>query len=170
MSPIPTFAYVLVSTDGNPLAESAFISSKLLRNLYATARIVLICDHATQINLVGSELPFDESNLEVMAVDVPRQLKGNAVRSRYLKSSIRSLLDGDLVFLDCDALPFRRFDELFDHDHSFAAVLDRNTEFVRPYMPEWVKPIYQHFEWQDRLADHFCRVSENRWSKRDVHK
>lgn len=155
MRTTPTFCYVLVGTEQNPLCEACFVSASLLRRLYPESRIVLVCDFATESVLAGKDLSFVEPGVEVVSIDVPEIFEDNAVRSRFIKTSFRMLLDGDLVFLDCDALPFQRFDELFNHSHSFAAVLDRNAEFVRPYMPEWVEPIYKHFDWKYPLTRYF---------------
>jgi hypothetical protein len=151
----PCFCYVLVDDNSDSLCEATWISGVLLRRIYEAARIVVICDIPTEKRLLSKRLNFQHSNIELLATDIPFHFVGSAIRSRFLKTQIRSLINGDLVFLDADAIPLRPFDTLFRHDCQFAAVLDRNRENTRPHMPIWVEPIYRRFGWTYPLPNYF---------------
>jgi hypothetical protein len=150
-----TFCYVLVEIDDGPLGEATYISCALLRRLYHSSSIALLCDVRTKATLAEKRLPFSELGVEIRPFDVPNEISGSSPRSRYLKTRIRELIEGDLVYLDADAIPLRPFDELFEHESPFAAVLDRNAEIKVPHMPTWVEPIYREFGWPYPVPTYF---------------
>jgi hypothetical protein len=150
-----TFCYALVEIDDGPLAEATYISCSLLRRLYHSAPIALLCDLQTEAKLAAKRLPFAELGVEVRTFEIPIEIAASPPRSRFLKTRIRDLIDGDLVYLDADAIPLRPFDELFEHDHQFAAVPDRNAEVKVPHMPTWVEPIYRELGWQYPVPTYF---------------
>ena len=150
-----TFCYVLVEIDDGPLGEATYISCSLLRRLYHSSPFVLLCDPQTEATLAAKRLPFAELGVEIRAFVVPNEISGSPARSRFLKTQIRELINGDLVYLDADAIPLRPFDGLFEHEHQFAAVLDRNAEIKVPHMPTWVEPIYREFGWPYPVSTYF---------------
>jgi hypothetical protein len=150
-----TFCYVLVEIDDGPLGEATYVSCALLRRLYDSTPIALLCDPQTAATLAAKRLPFAELGVELRAFEVPKEILGSPPRSRGLKTQIRELIDGDLIYLDADAIPLRPFDALFEHEHQFAAVLDRNAEIKVPHMPTWVEPIYREFGWPYPVSAYF---------------
>ena len=125
----------------------------LVGRLYPDCESILLTDRETAAHL--DSLPFRFAKVRVEPI--PARFKGNAVRSRYLKTRMRQIIGGDFLFLDADALPLRRFDRAFAAAHGapFAAALDRNREWPEPTFPEWVKPYYDHFGWRHPLEHYF---------------
>lgn len=149
--PTPTFCYVLGGPSG-PFPAMAFVSASALRRLYPGGRIVLLGDAATVAEL-RARFPALAEVAEVHAA--PLHAKHPHGRSRELKMGLRELLDGDLVYLDADTLPLRRFDELFASGPAFAGVLDRNRKHRRPHVPKWVRQPFERMGWRTTLPRYF---------------
>jgi len=90
---------------------------------------------------------------KVIAVEVPYQ--PGALASRHLKTSMRSLVSGDFLFLDIDTLMFATPLEMFSGDHDLGAAHDRNHKMLRPHKPSWVVAHYQALGWDFAKIGYF---------------
>lgn len=141
------FCYVLSCPDDSPYRAMTYLSMAALRRLYPSASIILLLDQNT--------LPEDSRNRfdlrtfasSMLKVDCPQ---GNAsFRSRFIKTQLRALLNGKLLFLDSDSLPLRPFDELFSIKEDFAAALDRNAGCPSHNCSRsWTEPLYHKLNWK----------------------
>ncbi len=96
-----------------------------LRLVHTDASISLLVDLPTE-KLIDDAYPVlrDVVN-NLVAVD--SGIQDGAASSRYLKTKMRDLLDGDLLFLDIDTLVLRDLTPLWDHDSVISGVHDDNT-------------------------------------------
>jgi hypothetical protein len=139
------YVYVLSEAEGS-LVWLALSSAMTVRRCDPSSRLILITDEGTAASLPGVTAALLADVFD-RRIDVPCPHPPGAVASRYLKTSIRQLVDGDLVFLDVDTLMFRAPLALFAGDHDVGACHDRNWEQWRPHRPEWVKPHYDMMGW-----------------------
>lgn len=144
----------ILTSDGperDSFCEMTYVSMSLLKRLYPDCETTLLTDEATAAHLGRLPFCFDTPQIE----PIPAEFEGNAVRSRFLKTRMRQLIDGDFVFIDADALALNPFCEVFEHGAPFAAALDRNRESPEPAFPDWVVPFYEHFSWPHPLPRYY---------------
>lgn len=151
--------YVLVAEQVDIYVLCSYLSVALLRRIHPDAQICLLCDTTTRELLEKSDVPLLSEVQEVLVCDLdePRPV----VRSRYLKSHMRNLVEGDFVYLDADALPVRPISQVWNQDFTIAAVLDRNFGHPYPHFPDWVAQLYARYGWSP--AVHYCNAGVVFW-------
>ena len=150
---MPNTCHILISEgpEQDSFCEMTYLCVALSKRLCPDSIATVLTDESTRANL--ELLPFGIENLKV--VDIPDELSSGSSRSRYLKTRMRQLVDGDFVFIDADALPLHPFDETCDHDAPLAAALDRNRESPEPTFPRWVIPHYKQLGWDYPFSTYF---------------
>lgn len=118
--------YVLTCAPEATYIEQALISIWSARYHNPNAHIVLLVDDLTDQLLVDKRaevleyitekvvIPFEDANATMM------------YRSRFLKTSVRQLVKGDFLFLDCDTIITQCLAEIDNINAEIAAVLDSN--------------------------------------------
>jgi hypothetical protein len=146
---MPDTCHILISDgpDSDAFCEMTYLTVSLCKRLYPNSRATVLTDERTATNS-----PFDFDTLQIEPI--PGEFTSNVERSRYLKTTMRQLVEGDFVFLDSDALPLKPFDEITTHGAPFAAALDRNRESPDPVSPQWIVPFYDELSWYYPL-DHY---------------
>lgn len=127
--------YVLVAPDGGYFAEMAAVSATTLKRVTPGARITIITDEMT----AALKTPAT-GLLRDLASDWIAHPTGDfppAMSSRLLKLSSRSLVKGDVVFVDCDTLVAQDLTPLASHRGDFAVVEDK------PDMPDHIREYAQ---------------------------
>ncbi|MCC7191304.1 MAG: hypothetical protein IT444_00860 [Phycisphaeraceae bacterium] len=152
--------YVLAGSGDDVYADMLYISASMSRRLYADARIRLLCDEVTAPALEQHHSPVLDVVDEVVRVETG--MTTVASRSRFVKTSMRQVVQGDFIFLDADALPVQPFHQMALVKEDFAAVRDclvvpagqwyqlkllwrHWTE--SPPIPAPVKPVYDSMAW-----------------------
>jgi lipopolysaccharide biosynthesis glycosyltransferase len=126
--------YVVVSSPADVYLEQAYVSMYSLKYYMPDAYIVLLTDYETSESFEGVRKEEIKYADEVKVVDY-RGTKFNAQqRSRQLKTSIRQLIKGDFLYIDCDTIVTRCLDEIDSIDALIAACRDSHCEFIdNPY-------------------------------------
>jgi len=126
--------YVVVSSPADVYLEQAYVSMYSLKYYMPDAYIVLLTDYETSESFVGVRKEEIKYADEVKVVDY-RGTEFNAQqRSRQLKTSIRQLIKGDFLYIDCDTIVTRRLDEIDSIDAMIAACRDSHCDFIdNPY-------------------------------------
>ena len=125
--------YVLVSTERDIYLEQAYISMLSLRHHVPNAHIVLLVDDQTNSSFVGTRKDKIQLVDELVKVDLPGNLTAQQ-RSRMLKTSVRNLVDGDFLFVDCDTIITKSLEEIDSCAYDMAACQDSHSPFVKnPY-------------------------------------
>ena len=118
--------YVLTCAEDATYIEQALISIWSARYHNSDAHIVLIVDNLTNQLLVGNRaevleyvtekvvIPFEDANATMM------------YRSRWIKTQVRQLVKGDLLFIDCDTICCSSLNEIDDYKASIAMVPDEH--------------------------------------------
>lgn len=127
--------YVLTCAPEATYIEQALISIWSARYHNPEAHIVLLVDDLTNGLLVGKRaevlkyiskkvvISFEDANATMM------------YRSRFLKTSVRQLVKGDFLFMDCDTIITQCLAEIDNINAEIAAVLDSNR-YVSEYQKQ----------------------------------
>lgn len=115
--------YVLTCAPEDTYIEQAFLSIFSARYHNQNAHIVLILDQPTEKLLIGHRSDLLEYITEKLVVRTPFD-KNSRLASRWLKSSVRNLIDGDYLFIDCDTIITSSLSEVDNFKCQIGAVLD----------------------------------------------
>jgi hypothetical protein len=122
---LPFVCYCLADDARGRYARMLYLSSSLLRAVEPKRRIVILVD-TTSWHDLGDDRKYLELADEIIPIDVPDDYDSVILRSRWLKTRMRTLLSGDFIFLDADALPIRSLTGLRPQNHAhFAAARER---------------------------------------------
>lgn len=126
-------------------ADLAYISVRALRLVHPKARITILVDEVT-----GPLLETQQHKI-LNYIDEMRVIQTGQPdpqhRSRFIKTSIRSLVAGDFLFIDVDAIPVRSLAPIFKMDCDVSMAIDNNYTPDREQLAPWVKEIYDARGW-----------------------
>ena len=126
--------YVVVSSPNDIYLEQAYISMFSLKRHMPDAYIVLLTDRLTSESLKGIRKEEVKYADEIIVLDYDGNLFNAQQRSRQIKTSIRNLIDGDYLYIDCDTIITRPLDDIDKTNAIIAACRDSHCEFVdNPY-------------------------------------
>ena len=130
--------YVLTCAEDATYIEQALISIWSARYHNPDAHIVLVVDDLTNQLLEGKRaevleyvtekvvIPFEDANATMM------------YRSRWIKTQVRQLVKGDLLFIDCDTIINHSLEELDTLKYEVGAVCESNLP-----IDQFCIPLYQ---------------------------
>lgn len=96
--------YVLVSTEKDIYLEQAWVSIFSLRYFNKDVEVVVLSDDKTALRINNQETDgFRKEISKIVSVPFEENVS-NRERSRWLKTNIRSLINGDFLFLDTDTI------------------------------------------------------------------
>lgn len=119
--------YTLVSCPQDNYYEQALLSLYSLRQKNPTARIELIVDQETYQTFQGSRSTIHNYVDSVLPVVTPNDFD-NMKKSRFLKTHVRQLVKGDILFIDCDTIICAPLDNIDNTLAEIAMVADLNGE------------------------------------------
>lgn len=121
------FLYVLVSDVNDIYYETTLISIMSLRHHNPDAHVAILVDDNTDKNLKGFRAKIREFVNEYKVVPFKGDTS-NMVRSRYLKTNMRNLIEGDFLFIDGDTAVVDRLDPVpINTQDSIYAVTDLHS-------------------------------------------
>lgn len=140
------FVYVLVSTDDDIYLEQAWVSIFSLRHFNNDAEVVLICDDRTS-SRINKQGPEKFRNIVDNIVSVPfAETVSNRERSRWLKTNLRKLIEGDFLFLDTDTIITDSLEEVDEFDFNLGMVYSWHCKMEdRPSKKKTLKRIKRLF-------------------------
>lgn len=124
-----TVVYILTSDVSDHFLEQTMLSACSLRYYNPNATIVVVTDHITYATLSGQRGGLNVIVNEVVSVKVPDDLT-KTQRSRYLKTNLRSIIDGDFLFIDSDTIICDSLGELDSLNCDLGAVADTNGDLA----------------------------------------
>jgi hypothetical protein len=113
--------YVLTSSPENNYIEQALISVYSARYHNPSAYIVLIVDNLTDQLLVGKRSEILRYISEKVTIECDPEFSP-MLRSRWIKTSVRNIIKGDFLFIDCDTIITRTLHEIDDFIFELGAV------------------------------------------------
>lgn len=118
--------YVLTSAPEKHYIEQALIAVFSARYWNKDACIVLIVDDLTDQLLVGKRAEILDYVTEKIVVPFEDSSCSPMYRSRWIKTSVRHLVDGDMLFVDCDTVCNGPLLEIDNFDCEIAMVPDEH--------------------------------------------
>lgn len=127
--------YILTSDFSGYYPEQCLMSLYTLRKHNPDTSTLVVTDTQTRECLNGSRLDALAHYAEVISFDTPPEYNTVKLRSRFLKTSLRKLVPGDFLFLDCDTLVCRSFsfEEFKDADIGMVADLNAALPLSNEY-------------------------------------
>lgn len=95
--------YALVSNETDLFLEQALLSVYSLRLYNPQAVVALVVDQETGKTISDSRAGIKKYVTEIIEVEVPSEFS-KVQKSRYLKTNLRKLVEGDFLFIDCDTV------------------------------------------------------------------
>jgi hypothetical protein len=139
--------YVLADGDLGRYAAMACISATSLRRIHPDREIVLVCDVPTADAIHRTGHPLARLCDSIVAAVAPCPTA--AERSRWLKTSLRSLLPGHLLYVDVDTVIVRPIElRLSPGVHALASA-DACNQRGRPVqeVAPWVELLFTRLGW-----------------------
>lgn len=120
-------AYVLTCSESDNYLEQAWMSIWSLKHHNPTMQVSLVVDD-TSCALIKSTYRKKMLDLvdELVCIHVPEGFDQRA-KSRWLKTSLRTHIEGDFLFIDTDTVVCESLSEVDDCDCSIGAVIDENS-------------------------------------------
>lgn len=125
---ITKLVYALVSNNNDLYTEQFFLSAVSAKRNKVN-HITLVVDDKTDLYLKNNCSKVLEVVDEYIVVPYPDEMT-NKVRSRYLKTTIRNIVDGDILFVDTDTLITDSLEDIDLISDPFSAVYDMHVPFV----------------------------------------
>lgn len=118
--------YVLTCPEDKHYIEQALIAAFSARHWNPDDRIVLVVDDKTDALLVGKRAELLDYINEKIVVPFEDESLSPMYRSRWIKTSVRQLVDGDFLFVDCDTICNAPLTEIDNFDAELAMVPDEH--------------------------------------------
>lgn len=121
--------YVLTCAEEDTYIEQALISVWSARYWNPDATIVLIVDDNTDSLLAGKRGELLNYVSEKIVVPFEDAILTPMYRSRFIKTQVRELVKGDLLFIDCDTICCRSLSDIDSFECEIGAANDNNLLF-----------------------------------------
>ena len=126
--------YVLTCAENQTYIEQALMSVFSARHWNPDAYIVLLVDDQTDLLLVGKRSEILNYVSEKIVVPFEDPSLSPVYRSRWIKTSVRPLVQGDHMYIDCDTIIQKPLSEIDDFACKVGAVPDSHLP-VKDYHP-----------------------------------
>lgn len=166
--------YVLVSEDTDYYLEEMIISIISLRRYNQDVEVVVVTDNITKKRIDNFKIDILKSVSQYIVREFPDSIKPH-LRSRYLKTSLRDIISGKFLFVDCDTIFAGSIKSIFNINVDIGMVLDRHSDLSDLSRYLTVKKNINVFEplIGDILLDYFnsgvMLVDDNRKTKEFFH-
>lgn len=142
--------YVLTSTLSDTYLEQMWISIYSLRLVQPDAFIQVVTDRQTSETLKGTRSAWQSLVDNVLVIDCPAEYN-SLLRSRYLKTNLRSLLSGDYLFVDTDTVFGAPIQEIDQIEGDICGVLDHVQSRLKRTSPSFRRA--EKLGWGERIGD-----------------
>jgi hypothetical protein len=119
------YLYTLTSADKDTYYEQFLLSITSLKFLMPSSNIILLCDSKTKKTLIGKRTEYEKLVSDVIIADVPEMPQVEV--SRWVKTSMRRLVKGDFLFIDCDTIITDDLSSVTELGIQFGACLDKHS-------------------------------------------
>jgi len=120
------YLYVLTSSQKDNYYEQFFMSLTSLRMVMPDTDIILLCDTKTKATLTEKREGYHKLISQTITVDVPSDFSQTEI-SRWLKTSMRRLVPGDFLYIDCDTIITEDLSSITDIERKFGVCLDKHS-------------------------------------------
>jgi len=120
------YLYTLTSTPRDEYYEQFLLSLTSLKIAMPNANAILLCDSKTKETLTEKRCEYEKLISRTITIDPPGDLSQIEV-SRWVRTSMRRLVQGDFLFLDGDTIVADDLSSVFDYGINFGACLDKHS-------------------------------------------
>lgn len=118
--------YVVVSDEKDIFLEQALLSVFSLRKHNPDAYVELVIDQVTNGSIFGKRSEINKYINKTTIIEVPvKYNKGQ--RSRWIKTNLRNVIDGDYLFIDTDTIITDSLEEIDNFGGDIGAVKDKHA-------------------------------------------
>lgn len=143
----PLHVCYALAMDGDRIhADLVTISALCVRRIYPACKITILTDDESLQN-IGTALQHLAA-VGAQIHSVGKFAGGPRLRSRFVKTQVRSAIDGDILYLDADTAAVDEFDGLLECEAPLCAAIDRNNANPRGGFPAWVVPDFDRLGWR----------------------
>lgn len=121
-----TIVYILISNVQDLYYEQLLVSLYSLRLYNPQLNVVVLVDDVTERTLHGTRSKVRELANEIKVVPVPEEYNPKE-RSRYIKTTFRNFLTGNLLFIDTDTVITDSIKEVENTNYDIACALDYHS-------------------------------------------
>jgi hypothetical protein len=144
----PQIVYALTTNGRDDYAAMTYLSARTVRLTNAGASITLVCDADSSDALSGSRHPLVGIVDRVVKVGAPPG--SPAFVSRYVKTSIRSHIDGQFLFVDSDVVVRKPLEEIFATTEDIAGACNHSRDTIRDQIWTEDREVVDRMQWQIR--------------------
>ena len=119
--------YVVTSNEDDYYLEQTLLSILSLRIHNPSATVILIVDDSTYGIIVNTRKRLNSVVTHIIVAPTPNGFN-NVQKSRFIKTSLRKLIDGDYLFIDSDTVISAPLDDIDNIQASVAAVKDKHLD------------------------------------------
>lgn len=147
--------YVVTCSEKNTYLEQALVSVYSARLHNPGAGIYIVTDKTSAEYIDSSRTEIKKYITDVLVFDTPEDYNPMK-RSRYLKTNLRNLIEGDFVYIDTDTVICQPLDELDDFTDDVSGV----ASLHRPYIVKERKKANEEFKKFDvEITDDFVYIN-----------
>lgn len=118
--------YAVVSDETDIFLEQALLSIFSLKKYNTNAFVELVIDQETNESIIGKRSEIKKFVNKIKVVEVPNKYsKGQ--KSRWIKTNLRNLIEGDFLFIDTDTIITDSLEEIDNFDGDIGAVKDKHA-------------------------------------------
>lgn len=137
--------YVLVSEQTDHYTEMAILSIHCAREYSPNFDIELVLDRGTYNSLSDYRRQILDLVNKFHVVDFEGE--NNAFISRMIKTQLRSIISGNYLYIDIDAIPVRPMDNVFNTHHDIAMANDHNLPPSKFVFADYELEIFERMGW-----------------------
>lgn len=140
--------YTIVGGEDNFYVEQAYMSIHSLRIHNKECRVEIVVDSGTYNFVKVQKYNLIELTDEIHVIDVPVDYSKKQI-SRYLKTSLRSIITGDFLFIDTDTIIASSLDDIVTYKCDVAAVASAHENLYVSETDEWIIGNAKKVGWDD---------------------
>lgn len=182
--------YVVISSEDDNYFEQVWASAWSLKHHNPTAYVVVLTDEATKSSI---DSPSRSNSLQCIDEIRTIELEGlytNKEKSRWIKTNMRNLVEGDFLFIDADTIITGDLSDIGNWTCSIGAVLDSHchSKYISDgiaFQDMYINRLYRLFGVEyngedvfnsgvlyvkdDELAHHFFEIWHKNWQHSNSH-
>lgn len=138
--------YTLTSDENDIFLEQVIFSAYSLKKYNPDTYILLVVDSVTESTFVGDRKNIHKYIDELLSFNAPIGFNKRD-RSRWLKTNLRELIQGDYIFIDSDTCIVGNLEDIEKNPNDICAVLDRHVTLDKNPRFELILNQFTKFGW-----------------------
>jgi len=117
------------------------------------AEITAVCDSKTKENLVNKRTGYEKLITNMIISDAPETMSQIEI-SRWNKTSMRRLVQGDFLFIDCDTIITDDLSPITEHSNNIGACLDKHLLIENHNKSNLLKKTDKYLGFNSYISNH----------------